>query len=168
MADISGFDLFCRKRSRGNPVNPALPQPGGSAPPPPHQPSPGGSASATPPQRGSDLEACIRRSPRLEGESARLGRSPQSSRWGANTPPVSDYQRHGQRSLDRGSWCRVPAKQVHLSSCSFVPLRGSSSLTIRRFSSNDPPGRTEARINTDSGKHPPVLNIGGNPSEFAA
>ena len=46
MADISGFDLFCRKRSRGNPVNPALPQPGGSAAPPPHQPSPGGSASA--------------------------------------------------------------------------------------------------------------------------
>ena len=41
----------------------------------------------------------------LEGESAR-GRSPQSSRWGANAAPragpVSDYQRHGQRSLGGG------------------------------------------------------------------
>ena len=58
--------------------------------PPPHQPSPDGSASATPPQGGSDLKACIRSSsitPPLRGESAR-GRSPQSSRWGANAAPA--------------------------------------------------------------------------------
>ena len=88
--------------------------------PPPHQPSPGSSASATPPQGGSDLrtnrehglhharesgkEPCagLKNHSPLEGESAR-GRSPQSSRWGANAAPrarpVSDYQRQEQRSL---------------------------------------------------------------------
>ena len=58
----------------------------GTYTPPPHQPSPAGSASATPPQGGSDLEACIRSSsitPPLRG-SRRRGRSPQSSRRGAN------------------------------------------------------------------------------------
>ena len=78
--------------------------------PPPHQPSPAGSASATPPQGGSDTRGTNRgcrlhvrpgtwvtsatesakkhcaglkyHSP-LEGESARPGRSPQSSRRGA-------------------------------------------------------------------------------------
>ena len=82
--------------------------------PPPHQPSPGGSTSATPPQGGSDTRyepgtsftpwtgnmvyitakesgkkpcAGLKYHSPLEGESARPGRSPQSSRWGDNAPP---------------------------------------------------------------------------------
>ena len=48
------------------------------------------------------------------------------------------------------SRCRLSLKEVHLSSGSFVPARfvsigGSSSLTIGRFSSNDPHGRTAPR-----------------------
>ena len=42
------------------------------------------------------------------------------------------------------SWClwrRLSMEEVHLHSCLFVSIRGSSSLTINRFSSNDPPTR---------------------------
>ena len=54
--------------------------------------------------RESGKEPCagLKNHSPLEGESAR-GRSPQSSRWGANAAPrarpVSDYQRQEQRSL---------------------------------------------------------------------
>ena len=42
------------------------------------------------------------------------------------------------------SWClwrRLSLEEVHLHSCLFVSICGSSSLTISRFSSNDPPTR---------------------------
>ena len=38
-------------------------------------------------------------------------------------------------------WRRLSMEEVHLHSCLFVSIRGSSSLTISRFSSNDPPTR---------------------------
>ena len=45
-------------------------------------------------------------------------------------------------------WRQLLLKEVHQSSCLFVFIRGSSSLSIGRFSSNDPHGRAGARLNT--------------------
>ena len=102
--------------------------------PPPHQPSPTGSASATPPQGGSDwqkevpllrlllkggvicgLHKALQYHSPLEGESAR-GRSPQSSRRGANAT-----------SRESISAVRQAAPQP------FVPLGGPSCPLVDRL-----------------------------------
>ena len=48
-------------------------------------------------------------------------------------------------------WRRLSLKEVHLYSCVFVFIRGSSSLMIGRFSWNDPHGRAGARPNRYQG-----------------
>ena len=57
---------------------------------------------------------------------------------GSRHPMTSSHQGHQIAEAFR---YRLWVKEVHLSSCLFVSIRGSSSLTIGRFSSNDPHGR---------------------------
>ena len=64
---------------------------------------------------------------------------------GSHHPMTSSHQ--GHKSAE-AFWCCLWLKEVHLSSCLFVFIRGSSSLTIGRFSSNDPHGRVGLRLNT--------------------
>ncbi len=85
--------------------------------PPPHQPSPAARLLRLPLEGGVILErlgqeALCRpqdHSP-LEGESARPGRSPQSSRRGGTRRPVSDDQRHYRRQ-GGGCWLAPPPHQ---------------------------------------------------------
>ena len=48
---------------------------------------------------------------------------------------------HQGQKIAEAFWRQLSLKQVHLSSCLFVFIGGSSSLTIDCFSSNDPPRR---------------------------
>ncbi len=68
-------------------------------------------------------------------------------RLGAGGTPALPGSHHPMTSSHQGNqiadafWWRLSLKKVYLSSCSFVCIRGSSSLAISRFSSNDPPHR---------------------------
>ena len=78
------------------------------------------------------------------------------ARLGAGGTPALPASHHPMTSSQQGHkiaeafWCRLWLKDVHLYllvySCLFVSIRGSSSLTIGRFSSNDPHGRAGARL----------------------
>ena len=77
---------------------------------------------------------------------ARLGAGGTPALPGSLHPMTSSPQGH---QIAEAFWCRLTLKEVHLSSvysCLFVFIRGSSSLTIGRFSSNDPHGRAGARL----------------------
>ena len=74
---------------------------------------------------------------------ARLGAGGTPALPGSRHPMTSSHQGH---QIAEAFWCRLWLKEVHLSSCLFVSIRGSSSLTIGRFSSNDPHGRAGARL----------------------
>ena len=76
---------------------------------------------------------------------ARLGAGGTPALPGSLHPMTSSHQGH---QIAEAIWCRLWLKEVHLSSCLFVSIRGSSSLTIGRVSSNDPHGRAGARLNT--------------------
>ena len=69
---------------------------------------------------------------------ARLGAGGTPALPGSHHPMTSSHQGH---KIAEAFWCRLSLKKVYLSSCSFVCIRGSSSLAISRFSSNDPPHR---------------------------
>ncbi len=69
---------------------------------------------------------------------ARLGAGGTPALPGSHHPMTSSHQGH---KMPDTFWCRLWLKEVHLSSGLFVSIRGSSSLTIGRFSSNDPHGR---------------------------
>ena len=74
------------------------------------------------------------------------------ARLGAGGTPALPASLHPMTSSHQGQkiaeaiWCRLSLKEVHLSSGLLVSIRGSSSLTIGRFSSNDPHGRARARL----------------------
>ena len=69
---------------------------------------------------------------------ARLGAGGTPALPGSHHPMTSSHQGH---QIADAFWRRLSLKKVYLSSCSFVCIRGSSSLAISRFSSNDPPHR---------------------------
>ena len=54
---------------------------------------------------------------------------------GSHHPMTSSHPGH---KIAEAFWRRLWLKEVHLSSCLFVSIRGSSLLTISRFSSNNP------------------------------
>ena len=62
---------------------------------------------------------------------------------GGLPPMTGSHQGH---KIAEAFWRRLPLKEVHLSSCSFVSIRGSSSLRVGRFSSNDLHTRAGARL----------------------
>ena len=66
---------------------------------------------------------------------ARLGAGGTPALPGSLHPMTSSPQGH---KMAEAFWCRLTLKEVHLSSCLFVFIRGSSSLTIGCVSSNDP------------------------------
>ena len=68
---------------------------------------------------------------------AKLGAGGTPALPGSLHPITSSHQGH---KIAEALWCRLSLKQVHLSSGLFVFIRGSSSLMIGRFSSNDPHG----------------------------
>ena len=74
---------------------------------------------------------------------ARLGAGGTPALPGSPHPMTSSPQGH---KMAEAFWCRLTLKEVHLSSCLFVSIRGSSSSTISRFSSNDPHSRAGARL----------------------
>ena len=76
---------------------------------------------------------------------ARLGAGGTPALPGSHHPMTSSHQGH---KITEAFWCRLTLKEVPLSSCLFEFIRGSSSLTISRFSSNDPHGRAGAPLNT--------------------
>ena len=61
---------------------------------------------------------------------------------------TKDTKAHQGHEIADAFWCRLSLKEILLYSCLFVFIRGSFSLTIGRFSSNDPHGRAGARLNT--------------------
>ena len=61
-------------------------------------------------------------------------------------PPMTGS--HQRDKSAEAFWRRLSLREVHVSSCLFVFIRGSSSLSIGRFSSNDPHGRAGPRLNT--------------------
>ena len=73
----------------------------------------------------------------------------------AGGTPALPGSHHPMRSSHHGHkiaevfWRRLPLKEVHVSSCLFGSIRGSSSLTIGRLSSNDPHGRAGGRLTAD-------------------
>ena len=69
---------------------------------------------------------------------------------------TSSHQGH---QIAEAFWRRLWLKELHLSSGLFVSIRGSSLLTIVRFSSNDPHGRAGARLTIYSGE--PEGNVRG-------
>ena len=76
------------------------------------------------------------------------------ARLGAGGTPALPGSLHPMTSSDQGHkmaeafWCCLSLKEVHLYSCLFVSIGGSCSLTISRFSSNDPHSRAGARLST--------------------
>ena len=71
--------------------------------------------------------------------------------WAGGTPALPGglhpmTSSHPGHKIAEAYWCRLWLKEVHLSSGLFVSIRGSSSSTISRFSSNDPHGRAGARL----------------------
>ena len=95
---------------------------------------------------GGDGRACARLgaggTPALPGSHHCAGGTPALP--GSSHPMTSSHQGH---KFADASWCRLSLKEVHLFSCLFVSIRGSSSLMIGRFSSNDPHGRAGAWLN---------------------
>ena len=76
----------------------------------------------------SGKEACagLKNHSPLEGESARPGRSPQSSRWGGTRRPVSDDQRHYRRRAGGGQTPRpVSGGNAPVTALLFEPPPGS-------------------------------------------
>ena len=63
---------------------------------------------------------------------------------GGLTPMTGSHQR--DKSAE-AFWRQLSLKEVHRSSCLFVFILGSSSLTIGRFPSDDTPARPGARLN---------------------
>ena len=81
---------------------------------------------------------------------ARLGAGGTPALPGSRHPMTSSLQGH---HIAEALWRRLWLKEVHLFFllvywCLLVSIRGSSSLTISRFSSNDPHGRAGARLTT--------------------
>ena len=79
---------------------------------------------------------------------ARLGAGGTPALPGSRHPMTSSLQGH---HIAEALWRRLWLKEVHLFFlpvylCLFVSICGSSSLTISRFSSNDPHGRAGARL----------------------
>ena len=74
---------------------------------------------------------------------ARLGAGGTPALPASHHPMTSSHPGH---KIAEAFWCRLSLKEVHLSSCLFVSIRGSSSLAIGRLSSNDPHGRAGARL----------------------
>ena len=101
-------------------------------------------AGGTPALPGS--RHCAGGTPALPGSRHRAGGTPAlpGSRHRAGETPALPGSCHPMTSSHQGHkiaevfWCRLSLKEVHLSSGLFVSIRGSSSLTIGRFSSNDP------------------------------
>ena len=78
----------------------------------------------------------------------RLGAGGTPALPGSHHPMTSSPQGH---QIAEASWCRLSFMEVHLSSGLFVSIRGSSSLTIGRFSSNDPHGVAGGRASGQTG-----------------
>ena len=77
-------------------------------------------------ESGKKLFAGLKNHSPLEGESARPGRSPQSSRRGGTRRPVSDDQRHYRRQ-GGGYWLAPPPHQPSpVGSASATPPQGGS------------------------------------------